>query len=171
MKKALFVLIAGFLLVFSGNAFAFMEVPSYGTTGWQTFSYTFDKAWTGNIGFGVSNYADQNLDSYLLVDNIQLGSSVTNGSFESGDFTGYALSGTGSVVTSATSYYGTVFTPTNGNYMALLQSEGVDTSYYGGTNGAILMIAGGKLTRSAGMPKRGRQPRCRWPMKSTLCLS
>ena len=142
MKKALFVLIAGFLLVFSGNAFAFMEVPSYGTTGWQTFSYTFDKAWTGNIGFGVSNYADQNLDSYLLVDNIQLGSSVTNGSFESGDFTGYALSGTGSVVTSATSYYGTVFTPTNGNYMALLQSEGVDTSYYGGTNGAILMIAG-----------------------------
>ncbi|MBV6447771.1 PEP-CTERM sorting domain-containing protein [Nitrosomonas sp.] len=62
--------------------------------------------------------------------------------FESGDFTGFSLTGNGSVVSS---FSGLV--PTEGTYFALLKTPGfdgdgssTDTSVFGGTTGTILSL-------------------------------
>lgn len=117
------------IFVLSGMSGAVMEVQSYGETGWQTYSYTFDQAWSGLIGIGVSDEGDDEVPSFLLVDNL-LGPGITNGGFESG-FTGYITYGSGATTGSgATSYGGTVFTPTHGSSMAILDSIDGDSSAY-----------------------------------------
>ncbi len=45
-------------------------VGDYGDTGWQSYEYTFTSAGSGKIIFKSKNYADELVDSVLLVDNI-----------------------------------------------------------------------------------------------------
>ncbi len=115
------------IAVLPGLSSATIVVPSYGETGWQTYSHYFDDDWSGLVGIGVSDESDTQQPSYLLIDNfVNLGPAGNQG-FEMGNFTGYTLNGTGSVVPSATSFWGTVFTPTEGSLMAMLDSDESDT--------------------------------------------
>ena len=140
-KQLTILLFAVTLIMLAGNAYAYMGVGSFESTGWQSFSHTFDAAWSGTAGFLVSNSGDTYVPSTLLIDNLSYGPSGNLG-FETGDLTGYSLvdSSNVSVVTGATAYNGTVYLPTEGSKMAMLISEGTDTAAYGGTNGAILWI-------------------------------
>ena len=47
-----------------------LGVGDYGDTGWMDYKYTFKNSGSGNIFFGVNNYADAILSSVLLVDNV-----------------------------------------------------------------------------------------------------
>ena len=137
MKKLLIALL--FLIFAVGIAKADpILVPSYGETGWQTWSWTHTEVdpWSGVVGIGVSDEGDENVRSYLLVDNlIGMGPAgpPTNQGFELGDFTGYTLYGAGSVGASAVSLGGTTYNPTEGSLMAILDSldngTGVSTQF------------------------------------------
>jgi hypothetical protein len=150
MKKIL-VAIAGILLVLGLNyrAAAWVYVPSYGDTGWQTYTYTAGPGgFTGLAGFVVSNVIDNSAYSELLLDNLSQGPTDNTG-FELG-FSGYDLVGDSLVCadtyTWTTSAQGTVYDPTEGYYLADLRglSFGVDTSRFqnataqAGTVGAIM---------------------------------
>jgi hypothetical protein len=141
MKKVfVFVLLLLGLVIINQDAFAYLPVPDYGSTGWQTFSQTFDTAWSGQAGLLVSNYGDTDVDSVLLVDNLS-DHPAGNNSFED-DLDGYTPQDSSdvSVEESFTAYDGTDYYPTDGQYMAALFSNGTDTTAYGGTNGSILWI-------------------------------
>ncbi|MDD5574534.1 MAG: PEP-CTERM sorting domain-containing protein [Candidatus Omnitrophica bacterium] len=155
MRKALLVLAAMVVGIFlaAQSAFAWVIVGDYGDTGWQTFSHTFstnDGAWTGQIGFLVSNVDDEDFDSVLLIDNLNVkdaaGASLLSNGFGSGTLAGFTSSGTVEVVESAAAASGTVYNSTDGNsYMAKLTASGTDTSAYFsdeyfGTDGAILWL-------------------------------
>ncbi|MDY7001128.1 MAG: hypothetical protein SVS15_05025, partial [Thermodesulfobacteriota bacterium] len=80
MKRLLLIGTALMLVVMLAQpAAAFMEVPSYGATGWQTFSWTPDGGFTGDIGWLVSDESDDEQPSYLLVDNLTLGGTAYYG--------------------------------------------------------------------------------------------
>jgi len=123
---------------------AWVFVPPYGDTGWQTYTYTAVADFCGRAGFLVSNQGDDIIDSELLVDNL---SHALNPSFETGDYTNYTLGPTSSgfVITGPYTQLGwQTYNPTHGDYMSLQVSNDDDTSgflnYYGhsGTNGSIL---------------------------------
>ena len=142
MKRGfVFVLLLLGLTLLNQNAFAYFLVPDYGSTGWQTFSQTFDTDWSGQAGLLVSNYDDEAVDSVLLVDNLSH-HPAGNNSFETGDLEGYEPQDSSdvSVEESFTAFDGTDYYPTNGQYMAALFSNGTDTTAHGGTNGSILWI-------------------------------
>ncbi len=149
MKRFLSLMSLVFLLVLAGinPARATIYVPAGGDTGWQTFSFTFLYDFSGDLTFLVSDYGDTVVSSYLLLDNLSAGPSGNTG-FELGDFTGYTPSGVTSVVTSFTSPINpsASYTPTEGSYMALLDSydgdTGVSTSALGGTDGSLLYLSG-----------------------------
>ncbi len=118
---------------------ATLYVPSFGSTGWQQYSYTFSSAFAGSVTLGVSDEDDMEQSSQLLLDNLGgtaalAPQSVTNQGFEQGDFSGYATSGSAAVASSFGSY-----SPTEGGQMALLDSvagdSGVSTSLYLNTQG------------------------------------
>jgi len=110
----------------NGAAFLLSHIEltgSYGTTGWQTFSYTASISGSYTIGQGVMNDKDQLFNSYLAVDNMRVnGGSVQ--SFENG-LSGSATSGSVSVVTTAHSNHNpaALLNPTNGTYEAFLTSQ------------------------------------------------
>lgn len=137
MKRLLIALLV--LLVTTVSAHAQIIVPDYGDTGWQTFTHTFTEAWSGEIGFAVSNYIDTIASPILLIDNLSFGTFGNQG-FELGDFTGYGKAGDVSLVTSAQSSSSGVYTPTEGNLMAQLIPSGINTSMWGGTDGAYLWL-------------------------------
>jgi opacity protein-like surface antigen len=123
-------------------------VPGYGETGWQTYSHEFTSDWRGTFGIGVSNYGDMEMDSKLLVGNLNIGP-PGNTRFETGAFTGYAVYGdNNAVISQAISYNGSIYMPTKGSYMASIFSSYsiddsggtyyVDTSEWGGTNGSYI---------------------------------
>ena len=146
MKKIVLSLFAALLM---GSVYANpIIVPDYGETGWQRWSYTItqddlepDKnSITTYVGFAVSNYGDTELDSTLLIDNLSIG---TNRGFENG-LTGYTVvdndAGSVSVVSSAVSYNGNTYLPTEGSHFAMLVSGTANTSAFGGTDGAYLLV-------------------------------
>lgn len=142
-KIALTIIVLLFLLLVSSSiSNATIYVPSYGETGWQTWTMTFDSDFSGTAGIGVSNEGDYFLDSVLLIDRLVNFGPASNQGFELGDFTGYTVYGTAEVVTGATSYFGTPYSPTEGSKMAKLTSNNEDTSEFPGpgtpTNGAYL---------------------------------
>lgn len=132
MKKR--IILASILTLFMigvlpGMSSALIEVPSYGETGWQTFSETLDEGFLGWVGIGVSDESDSSVNSLLLIDNINFGP-ASNPGFETGNFTGYTLNGTGSVVSTYTSFWGNGYSPTEGSMMALLDTEpGTSTDF------------------------------------------
>ncbi|WP_165223043.1 PEP-CTERM sorting domain-containing protein [Aquisphaera insulae] len=117
-------------------------------TGYRTFSETFAVAGTYTLGIGVVNVVDEMNNSALLLDNFRLSSgSLANGSFETGDFDGFATIGNASVVMSA---FGTG--PTNGRYQALLTTAAVPEP-----SSIVLLALGG--TAGAGAFLRRRKAR------------
>ena len=154
MKKIVLSLFAALLM---GSVYANpIIVPDYGETGWQRRPFTItqddlepDKnSITTYVGFAVSNYGDTELDSTLLIDNLSIG---TNRGFENG-LTGYTVvdndAGSVSVVSSAVSYNGNTYLPTEGNNFAKIIAggdddnnvTGADTTAFGGTDGAYLLV-------------------------------
>ncbi|MFC1752265.1 hypothetical protein ACFL96_02600 [Thermoproteota archaeon] len=123
MKKIIACLVVAGLLGFASNAFAFIEVPSYGETGWQTFSHTFEESWSGFIGVAVSNFGDEDVDSALLIDNFNI-DILGNEGFELNNPTGYITLGSANIVPSFTSYNGNTYLPTEGSLMGQLWSNG-----------------------------------------------
>ena len=150
MKKQIFIGMALMLAVMTAQpAAAFMEVPSYGATGWQTFSWTPDSDFTGDIGWLVSDWGDDEVESYLLVDNIIVGGTAYYG-FETDPPPplGYDFDGEASPVSSS-AYGSGAFTPTEGTIMIELDSvngySGFDTDPpygYDGTDGSVFWLTG-----------------------------
>jgi hypothetical protein len=150
MKKLL-IIVATVWLVLGINygASAWIYVPGYGDTGWQTYTYTAGPGgFTGTAGFVVSNAYDTGAYSELLLDNLQ-GGGGTNRGFEMGSLTGYNVlpdSSFADVYLSRTSTLGTVYNPTEGLFLTdiLGLSTGVNTSGFynaagqAGTVGAIM---------------------------------
>jgi hypothetical protein len=121
MKKLL--LIGGLLLILTGpiTANAWVFVNNYGDTGWQTYSYQAGpEGFTGKAGFVVSNVIDQAAYSELLLDNLTAGSGASNFSFELGDYINFTLLGDsfGEVTWSVAAYGGTVYNPTQGEFLS-----------------------------------------------------
>jgi hypothetical protein len=153
MKKML-IIIGTVLLVLGFNyaASAWVYVPDQGDTGWQTYSYTVGPGgFVGSVGFVVSNVVDNYAYSELLLDNLNVGGGGTNSGFELGNLTGYTLAGTSfaNVSGSETAINYNTYTPTQGDFMAVIQglSNGVTTSQFSnasgqaGTVGSILETA------------------------------
>jgi len=113
-------------------------VGDYGTTGWQTFTFTATEAGSYSFGVGVSNVNDSSLNSHLLVDNLQV-NGVTISSFETG-FTGWTTLGSVGIQ----GLHDGV-TPTDGVQMAYLdsasQSAAALEAFLGLTPGRLARIA------------------------------
>ncbi len=153
MKKALLAIVAVAVIALGSSvpAAAWVFVPTYEDTGWQTYTYTAGaNGFQGTAGFVVSDQGDTVLSSKLLLDNLsQADGATTNAGFELGNYTDYTLgpSSDGTVVGTATAYDGTVYSPTEGTLMSLqvAQSDGTSSFFnaYGnpGTDGSILETA------------------------------
>ena len=113
-------------------------VGDYGTTGWQTFTFTATEAGSYSFGVGVSNVNDSSLNSHLLVDNLQV-NGVTISSFETG-FTGWTTLGSVGI---QAAHDGVA--PTDGSQMAYLdsasQSAAALEAFLGLTPGRLARIA------------------------------
>ncbi len=104
-------------------------------TGYQTESILFTTAGTYNIGLGVVNVTTDAYSSALLLDNLTLSSgSLTNGTFGTGDFTGFSTIGETSIQTSS---FG--MSPMSGNtYQALLQTASIPEP-----SSIVMLVMGG----------------------------
>jgi hypothetical protein len=103
-------------------------------TGYNSFSETFATAGTYTLGIGVVDVTADSLSSGLLLDNFQLtGGSIANGSFGTGDFTGWSTIGNTSVVT-----LGFGVDPSNGPYQAFLSTASVPEP-----SSVVLLVLGG----------------------------
>lgn len=160
MKKMLIIIALVLLgLGFNYGASAWIYVPDYGDTGWQTYTYTAPGGFTGTAGFVVSNAKEEGGYPELLLDNLSQGGGGTNLGFESG-LSGYDVlpnSAFADVYTSRISALGTVYYPTESYFLADLMglNSGVDTSGFhnatgqAGTVGSVLETA---ITLGAGAP-------------------
>ena len=168
MKKLL-IIIATVWLVLGVNygASAWVSVPDYGDTGWQTYTYTAGVAgFTGTAGFVVSNAFDSGAYSELLLDNLSQGGGIhdLNRGFEQVSFSGYDLVGTSTanVSTWEQAVQGNTYNPTQSEHLAVIQGlydtnfhYGVTTSQFSnatgqaGTVGSILETG---ITLGAGAP-------------------
>lgn len=157
--KRLMVIIAAALFILGANyeASAWIYLPDYGDTGWQTYTYTASQAFSGTAGFVVSNAIDNAAYSELLLDNLSQGGGGTNRGFELGNFTGYDLMGASyaEVSTWKMSYTGNLYYPTMGEFFSdqLGLTPGTDTSdFYNGTGqaGTIGSIMETPVTLSTG---------------------
>jgi len=143
MKKILIVIIS--ILSAPGLSFgapARIYVPNQGDTGWQTYTYTAGPVgFTGTAGFVVSNVKDNSAYSELLLDNLSQGGGGANRGFELGNLSGFALVGTSfaTASTSATAISGNTYTPTQGDFLCVIQglSSGIPTSGFRNATGQI----------------------------------
>jgi len=132
---------------------AWVYMPDYGDSGWQTYTYTAGPAgFNGQAGFVVSNVIDNYAYPELLLDNLSHGGGGVNRGFEAGNYTNYTLTGSsyGEVTAAAvTAYGGNIYRPTQGDNMShqLGLSNGAATSAFRnafnepGTVGSILETA------------------------------
>jgi hypothetical protein len=103
-------------------------------TGYQTFSETFSTGGTYSLGIGVANVTTDQYASAMLLGNFALTSgSITNGSFGTGDFTGWSTIGSTSVTNSSIG-----IAPPSGDFQALISSNVVPEP-----SAIMLLIAGG----------------------------
>lgn len=139
--------VLGFALI-NGAAHAEMLVGDYGATSWQTTTHTFTQSFTGSVLLGVSNYGDTLNDSVALFDHLVGFGPSSNAGFTAGNFDGYTVNGTASIIGTASSHARTQYLPTDGSPFARLGSNGASTAWIGGTNGAWLEIS--NITAAAG---------------------
>ena len=157
MKKMLTIITTVCLVLgINYGASAWIYLPNQGDTGWQTYTYTAGLAgFAGTAGFVVSNVIDDSNYPELLLDNLK-GGGGTNLGFENG-LKGFTLVGTSfaNVSTSETLANYNTYSPTQGDYFAVIQGlfTGVSTSQFSnatgqaGTVGSILETA---ITLGAG---------------------
>jgi len=149
MRKLLFLLVAFIIFAADMKAHAWVFVPDYGDTGWQTYVYqTGPAGFTGTAGFVVSNVIDDSAYSELLLDNLSHGGGLSNRDFELEDYSGYTLWGDGcaEVTGSVMAYSGTIYNAAQGEYFShqLGLGTGVSTAAFqnarrpAGTTGSIL---------------------------------
>ncbi len=149
MRKLVLLLLSCFILTMDIKARAWVFVPEYGDTGWQTYSYqTGPAGFTGTAGFVVSNVIDNSAYSELLLDNLSHGGGSANRDFEQGDYSGYTLleNSCGEVTTGVTASSGEIYTATQGEYFShqLGLGAAADTESFQnasrqtGTTGSIL---------------------------------
>jgi len=163
MKKMLIIIATLWLVLgFNYGASAWISVPDYGDTGWQSYTYTAGLAgFTGTAGFVVSNVIDTYAYPELLLDNLSQGGGGTNRGFELGYLTGFTLVGTSFANVSASEkpISGNTYYPRQGDFLAVIQGvyDGVTTSQFSNATGqagtvgsiletAITLAAGGKFT-------------------------
>ncbi|MEO0377884.1 MAG: PEP-CTERM sorting domain-containing protein [Cyanobacteria bacterium P01_A01_bin.17] len=108
-------------------------------TGFNAFSFVLPDDGDYTLGLGVVDVGDTIVDSALLVDNLNLG---TNGSFETGDFSGWETIGNATITDSS---FG--IDPTDGNSQALLTTAVPEPTTILGS--ALLLGAGAFLKRRA----------------------
>jgi hypothetical protein len=146
MKKIFIVIISVWLAPGLSFGAARIYVSNQGATGWQTYTYTAGpKGFTGTAGFVVSNVIDNSAYSELFLDNLSQGGGGANQGFELCNLTGYVLasdsSGTSfaTVSTSAMAINGNTYTPTQGDFLVVIQglSSGVPTSGFRNATGQI----------------------------------
>jgi hypothetical protein len=129
MKRRILLLgVAALVLgLMAAPASAWIFVPDYGETGWQSYTYTAGPGgFSGTAGFLVSNQGDTDLDAGLLVDNLSQCSQPGNQSFEMTDYTGYVLgpASNGTVLQGPVlSHAGNPYIPTNGEWMSFQLSN------------------------------------------------
>jgi hypothetical protein len=117
-------------------------------TGYNSFSETFATAGTYSLGIGVANVTTDAYSSGLLVDNFSLtGGIITNGSFATGDFSGWSTIGNTSIQASA---FG--ISPTNGNDQALISTASVPEP------SAIVLLATGVLGAAVAIRRHRAKP-------------
>ncbi len=157
--KRIMVIIVVALFILSANfeASAWIYLPDYGDTGWQTYTYTVPQDFSGTAGFVVSNALDDSAYSELLLDNLSEGGGGTNRGFELGNLSGYVLTGASyaEVSTWKMSYAGNLYYSTMGEFFSdqLGLTPGTDTSdFYNGTGqaGTIGSIMETAVTLSSG---------------------
>jgi hypothetical protein len=102
-------------------------------TGFQTYSVSLAQG-TYNWGVGVVNVTTDQFSSGLLLDDFSVTSgSIINGSFGTGDFTGWSTIGNTSVVSSS---FG--ISPSSGNFEAFLSTQSVPEP-----SSLVLLVLGG----------------------------
>lgn len=111
-------------------------------TGYNTFSYEIPTTGTYTLGLGVVDVEDRIVRSGLLVDNVNVG---TNGSFETGDFSGWETIGNTSVVDSN---FG--IDPTEGNSQAYLSVPEPSTIV-----GSVMVLGIGTLLKRTAKRQSG----------------
>ena len=152
--KRLLVIIAAALFILSANyeASAWIYLPDYGDTGWQTYTYTAGpQGFSGTAGFVVSNALDTSAYPELLLDSLSQGGGGTNRGFDLGNYSGYFLVGASyaEVSTWKMSAAGNLYYPTSGEFFSdqLGLTPGTDTSGFqngagqAGTIGSIIETA------------------------------
>jgi hypothetical protein len=163
MKKLCSLLLIGVVISFMvAPASAWVVVPTFGGTGWQTYNYTAGpEGFEGTAGFVVSCSGGLTYNSYLFLDNLSQCGQAGNAGFETGTYGGYAL--VNLPATSGASiglvHPGPIdgYLPTEGNYMSAQISQSENTSgflnFFGnpGTQGSMLetsisLTAGQKFT-------------------------
>ena len=95
-----------------------------GRSSFSNFSMVITEPGTYTLEFLVADQADNNLDSGLLVDNVQLQlAGLTNGGFETGDLTDWSVAGSAArvEVLQAVNFTPNII-PTDANYFALLST-------------------------------------------------
>lgn len=122
MRKLLSLLILPLLISTTGvESQAWVAVPNYGDTGWQTFVYpTGPEGFTGTAGFVVSNVIDDSAYSELLLANLSQGGGPSNCDFKFGNFSGYTVWGENcaEIADYLVANSGQVYTPPQGQYFA-----------------------------------------------------
>ncbi len=152
MSTILIILNMLFIIFAAATSHAWVYVSNYGDTGWQTYVYQAGpKGFTGKAGFVVSNVIDNAAYSELLLDNLNSGSGSSNFSFEMGNYANFSLLGEsfGEVTWSVQAYCGTVYHPTQGEFLShqCCFDTGVSTTAFqnafqqAGTIGSILETA------------------------------
>ncbi len=123
-------------------------IPFTYWTGPNSFQETFATAGTVTLGIGVVNVTDNMYTSGLLLDNLQLtGGSFANGSFETGDFTGWSTLGNNNVIGS---FYGN--SPSDGQFQAFLSTASVPEP-----SSVVLFILGGLGAGALAFHRRRRR--------------
>lgn len=113
-------------------------------TGYNTFSYQIPTTGTYTIGLGVVDVEDRIVSSGLLVDNVNVGA---NGSFETGDFSGWETIGNTSIVDSN---FG--IDPTEGNSQAYLATVPEPSTILG----SMMVLGVGTLLKRTAKCKSGK---------------
>jgi hypothetical protein len=148
MRKTKLAFILAFLLSFmTAPAAAWVFVPGWGDYGWHETTMIANFAWSGTVGWVISNEGNTLNPSMLLLDNLSHCSQPDNKGFESGTYAGFSLVSTsnGTVVEGPVlADNGTPYTPVEGKRMSQQWSYDIDTSMFlnafgePGTTGSIL---------------------------------
>jgi hypothetical protein len=123
-------------------------VGDYGTSGWQTLTFTASANGTYVIGFGQFNDSDTQLNSKLLIDDIRVDGVITDG-FTAGSLSGWSSTGNVSVLTTYSQGETTFTAPEDGSPVVVLDSssssESTVESFLGLSSGALTTLSEGSF--------------------------